>query len=725
MRSAGRTIAEVRAMPDRRAAPVEPAADIALRLLRQLETWPANLSDTRRLHRILIEWARELAGPVPATLEEFLALAKCTASISARSRRQPKDVLRTFRESLDDMVGSFVDRHTAEHRALIFDVLTRFDELYAERKTERGALDFNDLERRSFQLLCSRPEVQKRVRTQFRQVMLDEFQDINEQQSTLIDLVRGDDVFFAVGDPNQSIYAFRHARPEIFHQYQQTIAAANKHSAALLHNFRSRDEILRSVETLLANAEGIVQRELIAGRAFVEKHHPSVEAIKAVGADKDEAGMREARWIAHRILQIHGQLHGPHAFSDFAVLCRNSDSMTPLLAAFQDAGIPFVCGRRQSFLLSREGLDITALLHVIANPRDTISLATVLRSDLVGISDEALLRLRLSASSINSGLNMIVHDPARLADFNPDDAAKLSGFAENLNCWRAEQPVIPLEVLISRIVGDASITVNIESILRLARTRGESRDLQAFLREIESLQRALNTESELADADQGDCVQVMTAHAAKGLEFPVTIIAAMEKGTQRDSAAVTFTPQIGLGIKWAHPHNDDGIPDSWQLANKAELRRREKEESNRLLYVAMTRAEEHLILSYSVTDRKKPSNWAKLVEELYQPEALIGRPATSSRARNRCRRPRHPHHPQAHPHRPARFHRQRHLARGVRQMPAPVLPRTLHRLELGPDRRRRIHFRYPCRRTRHRGPQSARRQTGGLFDPGSPVGHRL
>ena len=109
----------------------------------------------------------------------------------------------------------------------------------------------------------------------------------------------------------------------------------------------------------------------------------------------------------------------------------------------------------------------------------------------------------------------------------------------------------------------------------------------------------MSAESELSDADQGNCVQVMTAHAAKGLEFPVTIIAGMEKGTQRSSASITFTAEFGLGIKWKDPFSDDGLKDSWALANSEYLKKREKDEMARLLYVAMTRAEEHLILSYS------------------------------------------------------------------------------------------------------------------------------
>ncbi len=304
--------------------------------------------------------------------------------------------------------------------------------------------------------------------------------------------------------------------------------------------------------------------------------------------------------------------------------------MKPILGAFNAAGIPYVCGRRQSFLLSREGLDITALLHTIANPRDSIALATVLRSELVGVGDECLLRLRLLANSLSSGLNLIAHDSARLAEFAPEDAARLARFAAGLKRWRAEQPIVPLEVLIVRALADCGfqwipgtvIASNVESFLQLARTRGDERGLAGLLLEIESLREAVNLESDLSDKDQGDCVQVMTAHSAKGLEFPVTIIAAMDKGTQRNAASVTFTPEFGLGLTWkdsAGKPKSEGLDDSWQLHNSESLKEREKREANRLLYVAMTRAEEHLILSSS-RGKNKSSNWAKMVDQFFELE---------------------------------------------------------------------------------------------------------
>jgi ATP-dependent exoDNAse (exonuclease V) beta subunit len=142
-------------------------------------------------------------------------------------------------------------------------------------------------------------------------------------------------------------------------------------------------------------------------------------------------------------------------------------------------------------------------------------------------------------------------------------------------------------------------------------------------------------DSELSDEDQGNRVQVMTAHAAKGLEFNITIVAAMDKGTRRESGPVTFTPEHGLGVKWRNPALDDGkegMKDSWAEANKAVASRREADEENRLLYVAMTRAAEHLILSYSC-GKSRPSNWAKLVEACFN----LHPPAPSPEARREDR----------------------------------------------------------------------------------------
>jgi ATP-dependent helicase/nuclease subunit A len=635
IRSAGMTIEEVRGMPNP-AVSGAVSNDMAGELREILRAWPFGISAVQREEKTrLLDWCNEFESAGEMDFATFLAFK---GRLKVNLRRVPpafKDALEELRE-MRGATAAAVDRHATPFRALIFDVLERFDEDYRNRKNALSRVDFNDLERHAIALLKNSPDIRRRVHEQFRQVMLDEYQDINNQQGELIALLRAEDVLFGVGDINQSIYGFRHARPDIFRAYHAEVIFRAGQSAELLHNFRSREAILRCVREVLANEEGIEDRELVAGAIFAAKEVPSIEVLKVLDAevDKDAASEREAAWIAHRVRELCGTLQlgtpgetRPAEFRDFAVLCRNGDSMPPILGAFERAGIPYICGRRQSFLLSREGLDITMLLRVISNPRDSISLAGLLRGPLVGISDEGLLRLRLSVGSLTSGLNKFAHNPEPQMAIDEPDATKLTSFCRNLNRWRTDQPIVPLDILLARALSDCGVHwtaasvagANIESFLHLARTAGAAMDLPAFLQEVESLADAAGTESELSDEDQGNCIQVMTAHAAKGLEFPVTIIAAMDKGSRRESKPVTFTQQHGLGVKWRNPvskDGKDGLKDSWAEANKTALREREREEENRLLYVAMTRAEEHLILSYS-RGKSRPANWAGLIESRF------------------------------------------------------------------------------------------------------------
>ena len=635
MRSAGMAVAQVAA----KLANTPGTKNLTADLRQILNSWTGKLTDTRRFeHARLRSWCDEFDAAQNLNFADHLALLGKLNINLGRVPPESKDVLREFRDvQIAAATSAAVDRHVARFRAMIFDVIARFDEDYRNRKNTQGRVDFNDLERHAIALLKNSPEVRRRVHAQFRQIMLDEFQDINGQQAELIFLLRAPGVFFGVGDSNQSIYGFRHARPEIFRRYEEEVTFQAGQSVKLFANFRSREAILNCVREVLANCEGIKDRELVSGKIFAGKDEPSIEVLKVIDSSESD---REALWISHRIQELCGtlQLGKPGEtraaeYRDFAVLCRNSDSTIPILAAFDHAGIPYVSGRRQSFLLSREGLDITALLSVIANPRDSISLATVLRGPLVSVTDGALLNLRNLASGLTEGLNKFAHTPTGVPE---PDATKLKQFTANLTRWRQDEPIIPLDILLARALTDCGQSwrpnsregANIESFLQLARNTGPGMDLPAFLQEIDSLTNAAGTESELADEDQGNCVQVMTAHAAKGLEFKVTIIAGMEKGPRRESRPITFTEQHGLGIKWRNPHAKEGkdpYKDSWSEANKLALKAREAEEENRLLYVAMTRAEEHLILSYSVT-KGKPQNWAGLIENRFNISQLMPSP---------------------------------------------------------------------------------------------------
>jgi ATP-dependent exoDNAse (exonuclease V) beta subunit len=514
--------------------------------------------------------------------------------------------------------------YTAE-RETLFEILRRFDRLYRERKRQAGLLDFSDLEECTVLLLEKHAETRERVRAQFDHILMDEFQDTNGQQARLMKLVRAPERFYAVGDINQSIFGFRHAEPEGFERYQQEVAHGGGRLVELTDNFRSRPEVLSAVETIARGAAGIVQRPLVARRQFEQPRPVCVEVLSAADLTV------EARWVARRIGELAAaESASPAAhptatpgegfdFGQFAVLVRNTEVIGEFTAAFDEAGIPYVVNRGKGFYETREVNDLTHLLRSIANPRDEISLAAVLRSPLVAASDEALLALKAISDNLGSALMRLGPDTA--AQFHPEDDRKLRAFRDRLRQWRARREYVTFDRLLLEAMDDCGYrpeagargAANIEKFLAQARAAAERQSLDEFVEEV-ALVRAFNPREPDAPVDDAaNAVKVMTVHSAKGLEFPVVFVAALHKGVESSPPVVAFSRQYGLGARWRNPARREDKDDLFQHALREEWRRREQEESDRLLYVAMTRAEQHLVLSFSA--RK---HWAKDVAERLQ-----------------------------------------------------------------------------------------------------------
>ena len=526
--------------------------------------------------------------------------------------KQPVLQLRELAEHLAGL--AFTALHIGD-RGTLLEILERFHRLFTARKRERGVLDFADLESSAVRLLEEHPHVRERVQKQFQQVLMDEFQDTNGQQARLLQLLRAPDSFYAVGDLNQSIFGFRHASPEVFRRYRDDVKERGRHFAELEENWRSRPEILHAAEMLLEGEDGVERRRLIAARTWPAKKEPSVELI-AVEPPDDAAGEElEAQWLARRIRELHGAKRRPAAYKDMAVLVRNSKVMGTFAAIFEAAGIPCEQSRRSGFLETREARDLTHLLRVIENPRDELATAVVLRSPFVAVSDEALLRLEILDKNLGGALDRLPHND--LSAFDPVDRERLLRFREQLRGWRADQPYLALDCLILRALDesgypwepDTAAGANIEQFLELTRTAANT-TLAELLEEIDLLRDAEQRDAETPFDSERDAVRMMTAHSAKGLEFPIVFVAAMHKGTDTTTPPFSFTPEHGLGASWRG--GEKGRPDAFHRVNTKLTTEKEKQEENRLLYVALTRAEEHLILSYTRTKSKRA--WARLAE---------------------------------------------------------------------------------------------------------------
>jgi ATP-dependent exoDNAse (exonuclease V) beta subunit len=418
---------------------------------------------------------------------------------------------------------------------------------------------------------------------------MDELQDTNRLQWKLLSLVRRRN-FFAVGDINQSIYGFRHADRTVFEGYRAELRDKGLPIDELKENYRSRPEILATVTQVLEGRDGVEARELIARRAAA--HAPVVERLVGTGERAAEA---EAQLVAARIAEW---ARDGRRWGDFAILVRALHSAEPFERELEARGIPFLVSGGRTFLEARETLDVMALLAAMVNPLDEIATAGVLRGPLVGWSDEQLLRL--GQEGRRQEFEKLFGRARKLAGFIAPDrllamALDECGYAAGLNDR-----------------GRANVDKLLGWIRREGRSMQGPRPLAELLEDLEAM-RAARVEAEAPAQQAADAVNIMTIHAAKGLEFPVVFVSALHGGRKGSTPVLLFSAELGLGVKWRNPATGESEKDAAHAALSKRRKKDEDAEEDRLLYVAMTRAEERLVLSYA--RGKRSSQWQKDAEK--------------------------------------------------------------------------------------------------------------
>ena len=607
MRGAGVRVSQLADFPQPSGLTVR---EVAL-TLDELTADPADSwSRAQREHLDSILEGAERIVTAAAPLEALRAIHAFYANLQKCKRGTTAyELVRRLRGEIEELEYAVITAHYAPQRELLFDLLRRFDRLYRDRKRQSGALDFADLEEYAARLLEENPAARARIQSQFDHILMDEFQDTNGQQAKLLELLRRPGNFYAVGDINQSIFGFRHAEPEVFQTYRATVESGGGRLVELAGNFRSRAEILRAVETITAGAGGIEPRPLTAERAFDHPEPLAVECRSFLDEDMDAALRAEAQWVARRVLDLGCDPR------DVAVLVRNTEVIPAFTAAFDEAGIAYAVNRGRGFYDCREVADLVNLLRVVANPRDEIALAATLRSPFVDVSPDALLQLRATGENLGAAC-MALSAPA---GFDDADYQALRRFRDRLTEWRMRREYITFDRLLLAALDESGYrpesgargAANIDKFLAQARDAAARKSLDEFVDELALLRDANPRESDAPPEDSAG-VQIMTVHSAKGLEFPVVFVAALHKGVETSPPVLAFSPRIGLGVRWRNPAHREEKDDLFQHALRQERQRRESDESNRLLYVAMTRAESRLFLSYSGAG-KKPQNWAALV----------------------------------------------------------------------------------------------------------------
>jgi ATP-dependent exoDNAse (exonuclease V) beta subunit len=626
MRGAGKTIDDLAAYP---APPGVTTRDVAL-TLEDLAADPAeswSIPQRRNLDAAIEAAERIVAAESP--LEALRAVEEFKPNLrSCKNGTNAYSLVKALRDQVADLKYSLITAHYAPQRELLFDLLRRFEREYRARKLQARALDFADLEEFAVRLLEENPEARARIQGQFDHILMDELQDTNGQQAKLLALLRSPGNFYAVGDINQSIFGFRHAEPDVFKGYRDAVKSGGGRLVELAGNFRSRAEILRAVETIMAGAAGIEPRSLTAERQFDEPAPVAVECAAFTAESTDAALRAEAGWVARRILELGCEPH------HVAILVRNTEVIPAFTAAFDEAGIAYAVNRGRGFYDRREVADLSNLLRAIANPRDEIALAAVLRSPLVGVSADALFALREQRDNLGAALMGL----ASAEGFEAGDYATLVRFRDRLKQWRARRESVTFDCLLEAALDETGYlpesgargAANIEKFLVQAREAAARMSLDEFVGELELLREENPREADAPPEDDAAGVQVMTVHSAKGLEFPVVFVAALHKGVETSPPPLAFERQIGLGVRWRNPARREEKDDLFQHELRKERQKREAEESSRLLYVAMTRAEERLILSFSSAG-KKLQNWAEAVAASLQFDPAAPRDETVTR----------------------------------------------------------------------------------------------
>ncbi len=555
------------------------------------------------------------------------------------------------------------------HMETLLRLAQEFAGKFSECKRADGVLDFHDLEQFALKLLWDFPAgkpaaVAEIWRDKLRFVFVDEYQDINAAQDKIIAALSRDGAAanrFLVGDVKQSIYRFRLADPKIFRDYAKNWCGESGKTIPLATNFRSCEGLLNFVNSVFHQ----ILREEIGGVAYgldvelkfglpdkfsvANDKMPRAELLVRLKNGRSEnredeegelAGLddteREARLVAWRLKEFVAakseifdekkNVFRAVEWRDIVILLRSPSGRSEIFAKeFAHADVPLAVARG-GFYESAEILDFLSLLQLLDNPLQDVPCIAVLRSPLVGLSLDELVEIRLAAKETHfwTALNRVQSLKSNVQ--NPL-AGKVGKFLERFSRWRKLAKLNPLSecleaVLTETLYADwlraqprgAQRAANIERFLHLAQSfnQFQRQGLFRFLKFI-AAQQAAGVEPEVSAVAAENAVRLMSIHQSKGQEFPVVVLPDLAKkfNEQDQRGEIIFDEEFGLCPKVKPPHAGRRYPSLPHWLAQRRQRRELRGEELRLLYVALTRARDTLVLSATITGKKWEMLWTR------------------------------------------------------------------------------------------------------------------
>lgn len=583
---------------------------------------------------LLDEMQKQLLAPEP---DCSLLDASGVVKVSGKALAAELTNLKNLRQELNHVLLN------AKGCDLVQDWLAVLQEFYAclsARKQENNVLFNDDLDLLAIEHLQKNEALRQKYQERYKYIMVDEFQDTNERQRQLIYLLCGNKLdntnnLFIVGDVKQSIYRFRHADVSVFNRVKEDIAQNAGQNLGMKTNFRSTQSIVESCNTAFCQLMDLPKEEICL------EHHEGANTGGAkvcllqvpYKSKDDELGAKEDKWqkeaeaiaayLQQELPKVEPQLR-PGASK--AILLRAMTHCEILRQTLQGYGINCVVVKGKGFYEQQEVLDILNLLAALHNRYASLELAGALRSNYFGLDDATLTQLFWQTENDKPLWDVLqaVGSGELQLNLQPEQQALAMHAAERLRSLRQAAALMALpelfaqlwdelkpEFVLSQQENGPSKLANVKKLRRLAQQYCQTKQasLAEWLQNVKDL-RASSSKEPAATVQADDALQIMTIHNSKGLEFDFVILPQLDKSVKGDTASIKYLPgkegeQGLLGIKV--PDKEMQLQNSgvYELA-KARDSELEEEESRRLLYVAMTRAQKQLLMVGTVAKEKLP-----------------------------------------------------------------------------------------------------------------------
>lgn len=562
----------------------------------------------------------------------------------------PNKTLKDFAEDINYMYFPMLS---------LYDIVVDLGETFKTKKMEKSMVDFSDVEHYALEILKNK-EIGDMYRKKYNYIFIDEYQDSNGLQETLIEQIKRSNNLFMVGDVKQSIYRFRLADPSIFikkymmYQKNEESSEALNVRVDLMKNFRSRKEILDGTNYLfkkimsekIGEIEYTEESFLNSGTEFnisdenyieldiIEKNTEDDEDL-----DEDIKAMKtaeiEAKFAVKKIKElIKQQTYIPQSeefrkieYKDIVILMRSVSNWSEIFEEiFEEEGIPFYFDGGAGYFETIEIKIIINLLKIIDNIRQDIPLLSVLRSPIGKFTTEELIKIRIMSPNLNY-IEAVYAYKNKGNDYLSD---KLQHFIEKVESWKKKSRYMHLNDFIWEILMETGYYYfsgvlpkgNIrQANLRLLTDKAfdfektSMRGLFNFLRYIEKLSVSSGNVSTAKTLGENDnVVRLMSVHKSKGLEFPVVLMCGLNKKFNRVDIAKNILKHKTYGIAPKYINPDERIYKETfpRLALKNVIKVENLSEEMRVLYVAMTRAVDKLILIGTVNKiESKVKRWKK------------------------------------------------------------------------------------------------------------------